>query len=163
MSEIHTHAPADWWPKEALGTLYRLRWQVELTFKHWKSLFQIDLLKGSRPERIRCLLYGRLIVIPIVQRLLTIATRQAESEGRELSFDKAIQWLRRRDRLWKAFVTRQFGVLICTLLAALTRLCKAKRKRRTTRQLIAQQVGYLDSFSDSPDKFDSDLAAGRYA
>ena len=134
-----------------------------MTFKHWKSLFHIDLLKGSRPERIRCLLYGRLIVILIVQRLLAIAARQAENAGRELSFDKTIQWLLRRDRLGKAFVTRQFDALISTLLASLRRLFKAKRKRRTTRQLIVQQVGYLDSFSDSPEKYDSDLAAGSCA
>jgi hypothetical protein len=158
-----TNVPADWWPKEALGTLYRLRWQVELTFKHWKSLFHIDLLKGSRPERIRCLLYGRLIVILIVQRLLALAARQAENEDRELSFDKAIQWLLRHERFVKAFVARQFDALICKLLVSLKRLFKTKRKRRTTRQLIAQQVGYLDSFSDSPEEFDSDSVAGHTA
>ena len=158
-----TNVLADCWPKEALGTLYRLRWQVELTFKHWKSLFRIDLLKGSRPERIRCLLYGRLIVILIVQRLLALAARQAENEDRELSFDKAIQWLLRRERFAKAFVARQFNALINKLLVSLRRLFKTKRKRRTTRQLIAQQVGYLNSFSDSPEELDSGLAAGSSA
>lgn len=143
--------------------MYRLRWQVELTFKHWKSLFRIDLLKGTRPERIRCLLYGRLIVILIVQRLLALAARQAENEGRELSFDKAIQWLLRQDRFLKAFVARQFDTLMRKLLGSLRRLFKAKRKRRTTRQLIAQQIGYLDSFSGSPEEVDSDLADGSSA
>ncbi|WP_235726387.1 IS4 family transposase [Methylotuvimicrobium buryatense] len=158
-----TNVPADVWPKEALGTLYRLRWQVELTFKHWKSLFCIDLLKGTRPERIRCLLYGRLIVILTVQRLLALAARQAENEGRELSFDKAIQWLLRQNRFLKAFVARQFDTLMRKLLGNLRRLLKAKRKRRTTRQLIAQQVGYLDSFSDSSEELDNGLAAESYA
>lgn len=144
-----TNVPARWWPKEAPGTLYRLRWQVELTFKHWKSLFRIDLLKGLRPERIRCLLYGRLIVILIVQRLLARASVQAESEGRELSFPKAIQWLLRHERFVKAFIARQFSRMVGKMLACLKRLLKAKRKRRTTRQLIAQCVPYLDSFSDS--------------
>ena len=74
---------------EAIGTIYRLRWQMELTFKHWKSLFQIDVLKGTRPERIRCLIYGRLIVILVVQRLLALASTQAAAEQRELSFCKA--------------------------------------------------------------------------
>ncbi|WP_349432493.1 IS4 family transposase [Methylomarinum sp. Ch1-1] len=163
-SVFMTNVPADFWPKEALGTLYRLRWQVELTFKHWKSLFRIDLLKGTRPERIRCLLYGRLIVILVVQKLLALAARQAEDEGRELSFDKAIQWLLRHERFLKAFVARQFDTLISKLLASLGRLFKSKRKRRTTRQLIAQQVGYLDSFSDSPEAgCDSNLAPGSCA
>lgn len=143
-----SNVPPTLWPKDAFGTVYRLRWQVELTFKHWKSLFRIDLLKGVRPERIRCLLYGRLIVILIVQRLLARASVQAESEGRELSFSKAIQWLLRHERFVKAFVARQFGRLAEKMLSCLKRLLKAKRKRRTTRQLITQQVAYLDSFSN---------------
>jgi len=65
---------------EAVGIAYRLRWQVELTFKHWKSLFQINILRGTRPERILCLIYGRLIVIRVVQRLLALASAQVVSE-----------------------------------------------------------------------------------
>jgi len=29
---------------------------IELTFKRWKSLLALHVLKGTRPERIRCLL-----------------------------------------------------------------------------------------------------------
>jgi len=143
-----TNVPETLWPMEALGTIYRLRWQVELTFKHWKSLFRITVLKGSRPERIRCLIYGRLIVILVVQRLLARAAAVAVSEQRELSFCKTIQWLLRGGRLAKAFIDRQFGGLFKRMVACMKRLLKQKRKRLTTRQLIVQQVGYLDSFSD---------------
>lgn len=143
-----TNVPETVWPMEALGTVYRLRWQVELTFKHWKSLFQINVLKGTRPERIRCLIYGRLIVILVVQRLLAQAAVMASNEQRELSFDKAIQWLLRSGRLAKAFMARQFGDLLQRMRSCLKRLLKQKRKRLSTRQLISQQVGYLDSFPD---------------
>jgi hypothetical protein len=155
-----SNVPSALWPKEALGTIYRLRWQVELTFKHWKSLFRIDLLKGTRPERIRCLLYGRLIVILIAQRLLALAALQAENEGREVSFHKASQWLLRHERFLTAFVTRQFDKLVSKLAACMGRLLKPKRRRRTTRQLIAQQVGYLDSFPISQGYFYRDLTVG---
>jgi hypothetical protein len=47
------------WSAKVVGTVYRTRWGVELTFKNWKSLCQIHVLKGTRPERITCLLYGR--------------------------------------------------------------------------------------------------------
>ncbi|MGD7034040.1 hypothetical protein ACPZRF_03340, partial [Alkalicoccus sp. WONF2802] len=69
----------------------------------------------------------------------------------------------RQDRFLKAFVARQFDTLMRKLLGNLRRLLKAKRKRRTTRQLITQQVGYLDSFSDSSEELDNGLAAGSYA
>src|SRR5664280_2733024 len=143
-----TNVPATRWPMEAVGTIYRLRWQVELTFKHWKSLFQINVLKGTRPERILCLIYGRLIVILVVQRLLALASAQAVVEQRELSFCKASQWLMRGGRLLKAFLDRQFGDLLRRMVSRLKRLLKQKRKRLTTWELITQQVAYLDSFGD---------------
>ena len=133
---------------EAVGTVYRLRWQVELVFKNWKSLFQINVLKGTRPERILCLIYGRLIVILVVQRLLALASVQAVAEQRELSFCKASQWLMRGGRLLKAFLDRQFGGLLRRMLSCMRRLLKQKRKRLSTWQLIARQVAYLDSFAD---------------
>jgi hypothetical protein len=143
-----TNVPVTRWPKEAVGTIYRLRWQVELTFKHWKSLFQINVLKGTRPERMLCLIYGRLIVILVVQRLLALASAQAVVEQRELSICKASQWLMRGGRLLKAFLDRQLEALLRRMVSRLQRLLKQKRKRLTTWQLIAQQVAYLDSFED---------------
>ncbi len=143
-----TNVPATLWPVEAVGTIYRLRWQVELTFKNWKSLFMINVLKGSRIERIRCLIYGRLIVILVIQRLLALAAAQAVTVKRELSFYKAGQWLMRKGRLSKAFINREFGDLLNCMVSNLKRLLKQKRKRLTTWDTIAQQVGYLDSFAD---------------
>src|SRR5664280_2195595 len=130
---------------ESVGTVYRLRWQVELVFKNWKSLFQINVLKGTRPERILCLIYGRLIVILVVQRLLALASAQAVAEQRELSYCKATQWLMRGGRLLQAFLDRQFGGLLRRMMFRLKRLLKQKRKRLTTWHTIAQQVPYLDS------------------
>lgn len=143
-----TNVPATLWPVEAVGTIYRLRWQVELTFKNWKSLLNINVLKGSRVERIRCLIYGRLIVILVIQRLLSLISAQAIAEQRELSFYKATQWLMRGGRLLKAFHDRQFGDLFRRMVSGVKRLLKQKRKRLTTWQTIAQQVAYLDSFAD---------------
>jgi hypothetical protein len=144
-----TNVPANWWHKDALGTIYRLRWQVELTFKHWKSLFHIHVLKGTRPERLHCLLYGRLIVILIIQRLLAHTCYQAIHQQRELSFSKTIQWLMRGQRFLKAFIDRQFTKLLKDMMFCLKRLLKQKRKRRTTWALIGQQVPYLESFATS--------------
>ena len=143
-----TNVPSTLWPMEAVGTVYRLRWQVELAFKQWKSLFQINVLKGTRPERILSLIYGRLIVILVVQRLLALASIQAVNEQRELSLYKAIQWLRRDKRLVNAFLEGQFGSLLRRMVSSLKRLLKQKRKRLTTWELIAQQVAYLESFGD---------------
>ena len=129
-----------------LGQKHRI--PIRLGFQNWKSLFQINVLKGTRPERILCLIYGRLIVILVVQRLLALASAQAAAKQRELSFCKASQWLMRGGRLLKAFLDRQFGGLLRRMLSCMRRLLKQKRKRLSTWQLIARQVAYLDSFAD---------------
>lgn len=50
---------------EAL-VLMRVRWQVELLFKRWKSLFQVDLWRSENPWRILTELYAKLIGVVIV-------------------------------------------------------------------------------------------------
>jgi hypothetical protein len=53
---------------EALGSaaiikLYRLRWQIELIFKTWKSLLDINKTKPVKKERLECQLIAKFIWI----------------------------------------------------------------------------------------------------
>jgi transposase len=50
--------------------LYRLRWQVELCFKHWKSIYKIDDIPKMKKERFLCPMYAKLIVIVLNQQLI---------------------------------------------------------------------------------------------
>ena len=121
---------------------------IELTFKSWKSLLQLHLLKGSRPERIECLLYGRLITITILNILYAEASGYAEDRlHRELSAHKLINWLKRKGRLAKAIHLDRVDAVLLDLRREIKRLCKQQRKRKTTRQLLEAQVAYLESFS----------------
>jgi hypothetical protein len=142
-----TNVPASVWPARVVGTIYRLRWQIELVFKNWKSLFNIDILKGTRPERIFCLIYGRLIAILVVNQLLASLAVYACANKRELSFPKVIQWLMRDNRFLKAYILRTFDDLLTSMRASFKRLLKQKRKRLSTCQSVAAQVDYLDSFT----------------
>ncbi|KGX86299.1 hypothetical protein N781_18440, partial [Pontibacillus halophilus JSM 076056 = DSM 19796] len=48
---------------QELYPIYSLRWQVELLFKTWKSLFEIDHVREMKQDRFECHLYGSLIRI----------------------------------------------------------------------------------------------------
>jgi len=58
-----TNVPEEIAPTDLVGTIYRLRWGIELIFKTWKSHLHLDVLKGTRPERIEVFLYAKLIGI----------------------------------------------------------------------------------------------------
>jgi hypothetical protein len=41
-----TNVPPEIWKADVIGTIYRIRWQIELLFKCWKSKAEIDHLEG---------------------------------------------------------------------------------------------------------------------
>lgn len=66
-------------PQSRLSTatclaLYRLRWQVELAFKRWKSLCHFDRLPNYRDDTIRAWLYAKLLLALIMHRLVSGAS-----------------------------------------------------------------------------------------
>jgi hypothetical protein len=43
--------------------VYSLRWQIELIFKTWKSVYNMAKIKDVKIERFECQLYGKLILV----------------------------------------------------------------------------------------------------
>jgi len=92
-----TNVQAEDLPLEKVMPLYRFRWQVELMFKNWKSVFSIHKLQTMKYERYITMLYIRLILIvinlQIINRVQAILSRQGERK-RILSYRKALQTLK---------------------------------------------------------------------
>lgn len=145
-----TNVPPEIWEPEVIGTIYRLRWQIELTFKHWKSLMNVHVIKGTRPERVRCFLYGRLISVVVVTMISGYASWYAYKHlKKEASFHKIISWLKRKGRLATAIGDGSLDELFDELREIMSKsLCKQKRTRKTTRQLLEERVPYMDGFPD---------------
>jgi Transposase DDE domain len=155
-----TNVGAAVWPAEVVATVYRIRWQIELLFKQWKSLLQLHVLKGTRPERIKCLLYGRLITITMLLRVCSYAAWYAATVlRREISFPKLILWLKRKGRFASAIQHDTLETLCADLrrdMAAL--LCKQKRKRKTSQQLL-EEHGHPRTASVQEEIMPADQAA----
>ena len=81
---------------EQLYTLYRIRWQVELVFKTWKSIFRLDKQRSGKEARVRCEVYGRLIASTLTSLLECLA--RSDTKDLVISRHKAA-------KIFKAWVT----------------------------------------------------------
>jgi hypothetical protein len=125
------------WSPSAVEIAYRIRWQIELLFKCWKSQLCLHVFKGTNIHRIRCLLYAKLIGVTIIQVTHSALQHYAEhSLDKDISLPKLVGWLQREgriaqairsgfsDRLWKMLIG-QVGRLLCK---------EDNRRRQTTQQ-----------------------------
>ncbi|MEG0517196.1 MAG: IS4 family transposase, partial [Cetobacterium sp.] len=66
--------------------LYTLRWQIEIMFKVWKSIFKINHVKKVKMERFKCFLYGRLISLLLSSSIVFTAKNIImEEDDKEIS------------------------------------------------------------------------------
>jgi hypothetical protein len=81
-----TNVPCETLSMEQVHLLYTLRWQVEIMFKIWKSLFKIHEVRKAGLERIQCFIYGRLIMLLLTSSIVFTVRKIAYSTtGKEIS------------------------------------------------------------------------------
>lgn len=107
-----TNVPASRLTACQVMAFYRLRWQIELIFKLWKSGAKLDHLGAWRTERVLCVLYAKLIGLVIFHWL---AAPHRGGQTYELSWPKAL-------RRWQAALPN-FIPAFAKSPRALTRLC----------------------------------------
>lgn len=132
---------------ESVSLLYRLRWQIELVFKVWKSYHGLAQVRGERPERIECFIYGRLIMIVIMAFLFSSTRRYLwNTRKREASLLKVARHF--LVKAGKALSLLNDSVALARFLLAeffeACRLCKMDlRKRLSTAQKLRMVTSYL--------------------
>ncbi len=62
--------------------LYSLRWQIELMFKIWKSIGEINKVKKMKIERFECCLFAKLIWIVLNWKIMRLSVNYFYQEKR---------------------------------------------------------------------------------
>jgi hypothetical protein len=128
-----TNTPAELLPDAQVPTLYRVRWQIEMLFRLWKSYGGVGCERVARPERVLTELYAKLLGLLVCQFLVApLRIPDDIWEGREISAVQA-------RKLLADFALRLVSSLedLPVLIALLVRYqalllrfgCKDKRKR----------------------------------
>jgi hypothetical protein len=95
-----TNAPVDLLPSASVGYLYRVRWQIELVFKQFKSVLRLDALPSKNPSRVRCEIWARLLNALLVFTWYQHSNAAClQSDQREISFAKVAKLLQQDGQL----------------------------------------------------------------
>jgi len=135
-----TNVEAERLKAESVRPFYSLRWQIELVFKAWKSYHGLTEVRGKRPERIECFIYGRLIMMVVMAFLSSsIRCHLWNTKRREISFLKVVRHF--QIKAYKALSlivdSAAFARFLLTEFLEACRLCMMDlRKRLSTAQKL---------------------------
>ena len=122
-----TNAPAEKLAREEALVIIRVRWQIELLFRLWKSHVRIDEWRSQNPWRILSELYAKLIAVTILHWLLLLQWGQQF----DLSLFKAAQAVQKIAlALGLTLFTQQNGHYLLTRLVRILQTACHQNKRR---------------------------------
>jgi len=135
-------------PSNMIRSVYRLRWNIELIFKSWKSIMKIHKSNVRKNEhRFRVELFAKLIFAVLIHKIYhAIAPELWLNKKAELSIWCISDFFIRRAELLRNAICvspENFSNLIKQLVPIILRTCcKGRQKsRKTTLQLIDEFIG----------------------
>lgn len=120
-----TNIPADECSHETVCKLYRIRWQIELVFKVWKSVMRIDQLRKLKRERMLTTLYGKLLWILLNWKIVAECRNHFyRTSGTLLSAIKSFKTLQERTSFIREYVLKHkdgLGVMLTEIIRLLSK------------------------------------------
>lgn len=119
-----TNIPMGWFSALTIIQIYGIRWQIEIMFKVWKSIFRLGEVGKVKADRALCMLYGRLIWILLQMKIFRVYKMTiygvSQKEVSELSGFKQMEEYKAEFRIaiksglagvWHALIRFLFGLI----------------------------------------------------
>jgi len=134
-------------PSEKIRDCYRLRWQVELMFKVWKSNFHIHKLKPMNGYRYQCHLYAKLLWVVISKHIFNVINLcSLKKFNRLMSFMKTFNHLNNSIHYLEAALIKGKAQRLRDLLTILLRFAiknlylEEKKNKTSLSQLLKDHI-----------------------
>lgn len=143
---IVTNVPEKWIPSEMLWRIYSIRWQIELLFKQMKSIVQIHRSNTENIQRLKCEIYGKLIMAILINRIHgAINSELWNTQKRELSMEKFYKRIQERAFQLLELLLTSFWKAVTYLSKEVDRLLKNCMKyqqpsRKSTLELLEEEI-----------------------
>lgn len=116
---------------------YKLRWQIELVFKTWKSNLNIHKIKTMKKERMECQLIAKLIWILMNSKIFQIANNvlKINSPGIGCSSVKFYKQAKKFSQALRFVIVNNCSIskwFIATILPIIPNLLVEKRMKKVT-------------------------------
>ena len=131
-------------------SLYRLRWQIELAFKVWKSIWEIDEIKKVKKARLECYIFSKLLIIILCWSIVWQTAKAVYGvEGKALSIMKAFKTLKRYSAELRHVFTAGDEYLFSYLVeffevSRSKHLLEKKRGRESSIELLSKSLLLMD-------------------
>ena len=143
---IVTNVPEKWIPSEMLWRIYSIRWQIELLFKQMKSIVQIHRSNTENIQRLKCEIYGKLIMAILINRIHgAINSELWNTQKRELSMEKFYKRIQERAFQLLELLLTSFWKAVTYLSKEVDRLMRNCMKyqqpsRKSTLELLEEKI-----------------------
>jgi hypothetical protein len=96
-----SNAPEKALDKKHFRILYAIRWQIELIFKNWKSNFALDKITCKKVERVKCMIYAKLLFIFISGKFIFMSKSYLwQKSKKEISEFRATKYIKSITQEW---------------------------------------------------------------
>jgi len=125
-----------------IGSLYRLRWQIELFFKRAKSIVGLDELAAKTPDVARAYLLGKLIIVALTEKASMQLNEELRGDPRQYVSSWRLHHMCRRELMdvLREVAEREDR----NKLEALRALGESPRKRKTSAEMIEKFIRHFN-------------------